>query len=87
VYVRVAPGPWATDSWSGGSTHTPPVVLRFATMHVALAIGPDGAERAVIPMQPVVPGSEQAKRFDEIRATQLDGLTKAEAMFCRDVKH
>ena len=38
-------------------------------------------------MQPVVPGSEQAKRFDEIRAKQLDGLTKAETMFCRDVKH
>ena len=50
-------------------------------------LGPDGHERAAIPMQPVVPGSEEAKRFDEIRAKQLDGLTKAETVYCRDVKH
>jgi hypothetical protein len=50
-------------------------------------LGPDGTERAVIPLKPVVPGSEEAKQFDEIRAKQLDGLTKGETAFCRDVKH
>jgi hypothetical protein len=50
-------------------------------------LGPDGSERATIPLEPVVPGSERAKHFDAIRAQQLDGLTKAETMQCRDVKH
>jgi hypothetical protein len=50
-------------------------------------LGPDGTERAVVPLKPVVPGSEEATQFDEIRAKQLDGLTKGETMFCRDVKH
>jgi hypothetical protein len=34
-----------------------------------------------------LPGSERAKHFDAIRTQQLDGLTKAETMQCRDVKH
>jgi hypothetical protein len=50
-------------------------------------LGPDGAERAVIPLQPVVPGSSEAKHFQDLRDQQLAGLTKAETMFCRDVKH
>ena len=50
-------------------------------------LGPDGTVRAAIPMQPVVPGSADAKHFDEIRTSQLAGLTKAGTMFCRDVKH
>ena len=47
----------------------------------------DGTERAVIPLQPVVPGSPEANKFDDIQKTQLAGLTKAETMLCRDVKH
>ena len=50
-------------------------------------LGPDGAERAVIPMQPVVPGSPEAKRFDDIAKAQIGNLEKAEAAYCRDVKH
>lgn len=51
-------------------------------------IGPDGAERAAIPMQPVVPGSPEAKHFDDIRAQQVGGLAKdARTLHCRDVKH
>ena len=50
-------------------------------------LDPDGVERAVIPLVPVVPGSPQAQHFDDIRTTQTAGLHKAETMFCRDVKH
>ncbi len=50
-------------------------------------LGPDGVERAVIPLKPVVPGSDEAMHFDEIHTRQVGGLTKAETMFCRDVKH
>lgn len=57
-------------------THPP---LRF--------FGPDGQERATIPLVPVTPGSPEAKRFEDIRQTQLGRLTKAESMLCRDVKH
>jgi hypothetical protein len=50
-------------------------------------LGPDGVQRAEIPMQPVVPGSFEAKRFDDISTGQIGNLTKAETAFCRDVKH
>ena len=50
-------------------------------------LGPEGVQRAVIPMQPVVPGSLEAKRFDDISTGQIGNLTKAETAFCRDVKH
>jgi len=49
-------------------------------------IGPDGAERAVIPLVPVAPGSPQAARFDAIREEQTGKLHKAETLVCRDVK-
>jgi hypothetical protein len=50
-------------------------------------LGPDGAERATIPFEPVVPGSPRAKELDAIRDAQIGKLTKAETMLCRDVKH
>jgi hypothetical protein len=59
-----------------GCSHPP---LRF--------FGPDGKERAVIPLVPVVPGSPEAKRYEDIRTTQTGALRKAETMRCRDVKH
>jgi hypothetical protein len=52
-----------------------------------LFFGPDGTQRAAIPMKPVVRGSEEAKQFDAIRERRLHGLTKAETMYCREVKH
>ena len=59
-----------------GCSHPP---LRF--------LGPDGVQRAVIPMKPVVPGSPEAKGFNDIATGQIGNLTKAETMYCRDVKH
>ena len=49
--------------------------------------GPDGKERAAIPFQPVVPGSPEERRFNDIRRTQTANLHKAETSHCRDVKH
>ncbi len=49
--------------------------------------GPDGKERATIPLVPVVPGSAEAKHYAEIADEQTKGLHAAEKMFCRDVKH
>jgi hypothetical protein len=62
---------------SPSSCSAPP--LRF--------LGPDGVERAVIPLVPVVPGSPEDRHFDEIRKTQTANLQKAETMLCRSVKH
>lgn len=79
VTYRDAKGGIAIVSVQGSPARCSDPPLRF--------LGPDGVERAAIPMQPVVSGSDDAKRFDQIRAHQLDGLTKSETMYCRDVKH
>ncbi len=49
--------------------------------------GPDGKERATIPLVPVVPGSDEAKHYQAIADDQTKGLHVAEKLFCRDVKH
>lgn len=49
--------------------------------------GPDGIERATIPLVPVVPGSDEAKHYADIAAAQTKDLHAAEKMLCRDVKH
>ena len=59
-----------------GCSHPP---LRF--------FGPDGVERDAIPFVPVVPGSPEAKHFQEIHDRETANLKPAETMFCRDVKH
>jgi hypothetical protein len=51
-------------------------------------LGPDGVERAVIPLEPVVPGSDKAKRYQAIHDEQVGGLKPdAETLNCSDVKH
>jgi hypothetical protein len=47
--------------------------------------GPDGAERATIPFVAVAPGASSARRFDEIRTRELNGLHRAESRRCRDI--
>jgi hypothetical protein len=77
VTYRDAAGDLAIVTVQGSPERCSHPPLRF--------LGPDGAERAVIPMQPVVPGSDEARRFDAIRTQQIGALTKAETLFCQDV--
>jgi hypothetical protein len=79
VTYRDAAGTIAVVTVQGSTARCSHPPLRF--------LGPDGSERAVIPLEPVVPGSDRAKHFDETRTQQVGGLTKAETIFCRDVKH
>ena len=79
VTYRDASGALAIVTVQGSPARCSHPPLRF--------LGPDGTERAAIPMQPVVLGSPEAAHFDAIRQSQIGGLTRAETMRCRDVKH
>ena len=44
-----------------------------------------GEQTGAIPLVPVAPGSEQARKFDAIRQEQTAGLRRAEEISCQDV--
>ncbi|TMQ10619.1 MAG: hypothetical protein E6J90_19195 [Deltaproteobacteria bacterium] len=58
VTYRDAKGAIAIVTVQGSPARCSHPPLRF--------LGPDGTERVVIPLKPVVPGSAEAKQFDEI---------------------